>query len=288
MPKKAIREPGQKVSASTRERKGGIERLRASDPRISELLTDEQRGRLMRDPNYSLDVEFSPVRSPRGAKESLVPTRIVETPDVVLRDFKLAVDEDAFVSACSLEPTDSKWGRLHLALMRPDANFMQAVRKEGVSLFELNQFWHDSQQHRGTIRMMNHLPDVMEETAVEARARTVKCRTCDGTQVVVVQERPVVEAPDGTLMYGEKVLVRKACPECVDSIVPGTVVRPGDLESKKLMFKVAGLLKDGQTNVNIDNRSVSVGVETEVSAIGRILERKPVVQIPTRVEVKEG
>ena len=270
--------------------KGRTERLPASDVRILHLLSDAQRERLARNPAYTLEVEFTPMRGPRGGTPHLAPTRIIEVEqgvDKPLRDFKLAVDEDEFMRACRMESEDSKWGRLHLALMRPNVTFMQAVKSEGISLLELNQFWSDSSKHMGTIRMMNHLPDVMEQTAVEARQKVVVCARCAGTQVVYEYEKPVVELEGGRLDFGEKVLVRKACPTCVDSIVPGRVIQPGDLESKKLMFKVAGLLKDGQV-VNVDARTLNVGaVEGEVSAIGRILERKPT-QIPSVVAPSEG
>jgi hypothetical protein len=109
---------------------------------------------------------------------------------------------------------------------------------------------------QGFIRISQHLPDLMEQSAVDARSRYEPCRKCDETGVIF-------EGKD-----------EKVCPSCHGE---KQVYMPGEVDRLKLVFETMGLIgKGGGVNVNLDLRKVdeAENVEDLYGSVSGILEGK--------------
>jgi hypothetical protein len=94
-------------------------------------------------------------------------------------------------------------------------------RKFGISWADLMSLWWNHNVLIGRIRALDHLPDILEDIAVDALSPKVTCPRCDGIGHVTRQNG---EAP---------------CPQCVGA---GKVRVPGDAHARRLFFEIIGLI----------------------------------------------
>src|SRR2546430_12911787 len=119
---------------------------------------------------------------------------------------------------------DPRLYRLYDALHDPayrNTSLMTLCRKFGIPLHDLVELWRDYNVCLGMIRMVNHLPEIMEHTAENALPRDVFCPRCDGLGNVVDWNGP------------------RTCPICEGA---GKVRVPGDNAACRLVFEIAGLI----------------------------------------------
>jgi hypothetical protein len=107
-------------------------------------------------------------------------------------------------------------------------SFPELCRRCQLSLRDVSAFWRNHQLQKGMMRMMNHMPQVMEDTAEDAKTRVVPCETCDGTGKLT---REIFNRQVGSI-----------CGECHGD---GTVRIVGDKDARNLVFESAGLRKSG-------------------------------------------
>ena len=92
----------------------------------------------------------------------------------------------------------------------------------------------------GFIRSAQHLPEIMEQVAVDAKSKESACKACSGT---------------GKVRTGKN-LAEESCKKCDGT---GKVYKLGDVERLRLMFETFGLTgkAGGGVNVNLDLRQPS-------------------------------
>lgn len=104
--------------------------------------------------------------------------------------------------------------------------FTTLAEKLGLTYEDVAKEFTTIRKSEGLIRMAEHLPALMEETAVEAKSRDEQCRTCRGSN-----------------------------PACKDCGGTGTVHVLGSVERLKMVFDTFGLTGGkGGPMVNIDLR----------------------------------
>lgn len=91
----------------------------------------------------------------------------------------------------------------------------------------------------GLLRASDHLPDLMEQVAVDAKSKTMKCFPCNGT---------------GTISDG------KPCKDCKGT---GTQYIPGEVERLKLVFDMIEPRVRAGVNVNLDLRDTGKSEKLE-------------------------
>jgi hypothetical protein len=129
-----------------------------------------------------------------------------------------ALDEALMVSG------DERYFRLHDALHDDVYRHVSPgtlCRKLGVSWLDLVNLWWKHNVLLGRIRMLNHLPDVMEDIALDALSRQVPCPKCDGIGYIALDS------------------IRYTCLEC-DGV--GRVREPGNAHARRLLFEILGLI----------------------------------------------
>lgn len=158
--------------------------------------------------------------------------------DKAMKTFYNEVDMPEFKAALEYS-NDPKFQMLMFALGNPRLrghSFAELCRRCQLSIIDITNLWRNHQVQRGMLRMMNHMPQVMEDTAEDAKAHVHTCTRCDGL---------------GKL-EGETInkRVNPVCPECHGD---GKIRVIGDKDARALVFESAGLKKAPQgTQVNVN------------------------------------
>jgi hypothetical protein len=143
--------------------------------------------------------------------------------DRAVQGFFEAVPRTGFDDALQ-SSGDPRFQRLHDAL-HDDAYRKTSLgtlcRKFGISWLDLVNLWRNHNLLLGQIRMLNHLPDIMEDIAKDSENRDGPCPRCDGIGHVMRQD-------------GEAL-----CPQCDGA---GKVSVPGDAHARRLFFEIMGLI----------------------------------------------
>lgn len=165
--------------------------------------------------------------------------------------YALQLSEDQTLRQLGDMMTDSGYSRWSVARLCKELN---------VSYERLASCYHKSKVDEGKIRMAAHLPQVMEDTAIDAKSTEVLCPICSGTGSVADDESAV------------------ACKECNGK---GSVRRPGDQNARKLIFESAGLTGKG---IQIDARSLTLNsmdtLEDTLAVVRKVREfQKPLATI---------
>lgn len=112
--------------------------------------------------------------------------------------------------------------------------FTTLAEKLGLTYEDVAKEFTTIRKSEGLIRMAEHLPALMEETAVEAKSRDEKCRTCAGTGKITKDEMEI---------------------ECARCDGVGTIHILGSVDRLKMVFDTFGLTGGkGGPMVNIDLR----------------------------------
>ena len=102
-----------------------------------------------------------------------------------VEQFYAAIEKDELIK--SLEQSS------HVPLQRlckaltdptPGVGFFELCGRYDVSISDLVDAFRTSQMAEGVIRMMRHVPQVMEDTAIDAKSRSECCPRCDGKKVI--------------------------------------------------------------------------------------------------------
>jgi len=114
----------------------------------------------------------------------------------------------------------------------------------------------------GYIRQAAHLPELMEQSAIDAKSKWEECGTCDGAGDVPDNDAFTIakaEARDNGLP-APVVAPRKRCKACKGT---GKVYVEGNIDKLKMVFETHGLIgKGGGLNVNLDLRNPPVAPES--------------------------
>jgi hypothetical protein len=155
---------------------------------------------------------------------------------------------------------DPRMRRLSLDILANN-NKQTSVAKlvDGLSLTwkQVETEYRSLRKSEGFIKSADHLPELMEQSALDAKSRWDGCHRCSMTGKL-----------DGDKENG---FVLKTCPDCHGE---GKLYVPGEVERLKLVFDVHGLIgKNSGLNVNFDMRQISSGENLEdlADSIGPLL-----------------
>ena len=144
----------------------------------------------------------------------------------------------ALVLRLSANPRMRKVAEMALLPEFRSTSFAKLAENEGLNFHSISSEYKEIKRSEGFIRAAQHLPDLMEQTAVDAKSKWETCRTCKGTGHVTDKEGGQI-----------------TCSKCETSGQPGKVYVLGDADRLKLIFETFGLTgKGGGLNVNLDLR----------------------------------
>ncbi len=129
----------------------------------------------------------------------------------------------------------------------------ELCREVGIQPQEIGEAWKQHQLNTALARMFRHLPEVLDDTAVDARARDALCPECGGTGEIA----------------NRKTRKRSRCAVC-DGM--GKVRIAGDHKARGLVFEAAGLIGRQQPVVAIQqNFGLDMSLEETVMMSQRII-----------------
>jgi hypothetical protein len=195
----------------------------------------------------------------RGAKTKKYGQMSNRRSDAALRDFYKEIEMPELKMALQTS-NDPKYGMLLAAINDPRFNncsFTTLCKKCRMSLQDIVDIWRNHQKTKGLVKMMAHMPDIMEDVAVDSKSRIVICNRCQG---------------EGRLQEG--MVNRQSNPICPDCHGDGKIRIQGDKDARNLAFETVGLKKNSG-GVNITNINSQAGVpslEDQLASIDNVFD----------------
>lgn len=129
-------------------------------------------------------------------------------------------------------------------------SFAALAERYALNIHMLSEEYKAIMRSDGFMRAAQHLPEIMEQTAIDAKGGDVKCKACKGAGTIA----RLVKGAEGE----EDVEERDPCDKCDGK---GTVYQAGDIERLKMIFETFGLTGKGG-GVNILNLTKVGGYES--------------------------
>lgn len=141
-------------------------------------------------------------------------------------------------------------------------------------------------QHRidqGLLRMSEHVPQVLEDVAIDAQSRTVTCPTCRGkVRIDGLSVTPVTETytdPQTKVRTVRQKLDDNGCPEwelCLTCDGSGTLRKIGDPDARKLLFDTLKLTgQKGPLVAQQFNMPGGTAPDEAVETVSQVLDAVP-------------
>ncbi len=198
----------------------------------------------------------------KGGKKAILDVRH----DRAFKRLAALVSKEEWKEVLGYFPDNAKAVQLLILLSNPlfnKATLGKLAVMSGLSTAELTLFLNSAKKQEGIVRMSQKLPDIMEETAIDALPTDEPCVRCDGT---------------GQLKKGP-------CPHCRST---GSIRVKGDLDNRKLVLEMAGLIGKRAPGAAIQvNIGGSRSLEERVG-IGQQLLTEPIIDAEEIKDVTEG
>src|SRR5690242_20993399 len=138
----------------------------------------------------------------------IVPERARE--DKSLRTFLETFPRETVAQFCRTSP-DPRIQKMWMMMCNPafrTHTLSTLARNLDITFKEFVDAFRDIQQMQGVARLMLHAPDVLEDTAIDAKSRMVACTECRGTGEIA--DEVIQQSEDGeTTVHSTRV-----CPFC--------------------------------------------------------------------------
>lgn len=150
----------------------------------------------------------------------------------------------------------------------------------GLRYTDVLKLIRDFRMDEGLLRMTGHLPQVMEDVAIDAKSRMVKCPACKGDGRIVLTEQ--VEDPQSEKkrlivvpkLDEEGAVVTEHCYTCDGS---GELRQTGDADARKLLFESLKLTgQRGPLVAQQFNLGAGSAVEDDISQAQDVLDAEVV------------
>lgn len=191
-----------------------------------------------------------------------MPTSTYGKQDLVYNEYLSSIDplgastRSASVRLALAGSTDPKFREFLDRLSHPrykTYSLATVAKTCDISLPEFADFWRKAQNMRTLAIAQEGFADVTSDMVADARTRQVCCERCDGYGEV--------HQPDSTLPP-------RRCPVCLGV---GTLPRPGDTDSRRILAEMTGNVKKGGSGgVQINNFVNAPGIESAVSKYDRV------------------
>lgn len=152
-------------------------------------------------------------------------------------------------------------------------SFAAIVEMRQANYHDVSEEYRKILRQEGLMRAANHLPDLMEQTAIDARSRDERCKACKG-KGTVLDQKSMAAGKKEALARGEE-FTDEIWVECGTCSGGGTVHVLGDTDRLKMMFDTFGLTgKERGLNVNLDLRNTrsDEDLTTLAASIAPVLE----------------
>jgi len=142
-------------------------------------------------------------------------------------------------------------------------SFAALAERHALNIHMLSDEFKAIMRSDGLMRAAQHLPEIIEQVAVDAKGRDVKCKACKGAGTIA----RVVAGKDGEADTEE----RDPCERCDGK---GVIYQLGDADRLKMIFETFGLTgKGGGVNIlNLTKVTNSESMSDLSASIAPLLE----------------
>lgn len=148
-------------------------------------------------------------------------------------------------------------------------SFATLCDKFNVSYKQVAEAYKTVKQSEGLLRAASHLPDLMEQVAVDAKSKTEQCFPCSGTGHVLDATADAKAKKEAEERGEEHEPVTRVCTVCKGI---GKVYIPGEVERLKLVFDMIEPRVKAGVNVTIDQRGQNASIDDLRGSISGIIE----------------
>lgn len=135
-------------------------------------------------------------------------------------------------------------------------SFYSLCERADLTLKDVAHLYEQYQGIVAKVRLMKHIPDVLEDVAIDAKSKDLPCVYCLGTGKALQLDKS----------SGEFVPTGFPCPECKGQ---GSTRQIGDKDARALVFETAGFTRKGPL---IDQRSVTINA-TDGQALASLVRK---------------
>lgn len=166
---------------------------------------------------------------------------------------------------------DPRYQKLAALLLDPihrGKTLATIARKVDIGYPDLLRFITSARLAEGVLQMSAHVPQVLEDVAIDAKSRIVTCPACEGKKVIAVKRNSEADEDGGP--DGEPTV--KQCPTCEGT---GKLRKLGDADARSLVFETFGLTGKGKGGVIVNVNQQSAGVpsmEDELDRATKLLD----------------
>lgn len=185
--------------------------------------------------------------------------------DKPMLEFWHAVDRSEMMEALRADNSDTSIA-LATYLLDPKTqgkSLSRACRDCGITLAKLNELYRNHRFAEAQIIASAHLPQIVSDTAIDARARYELCDRCDGLGTIIrtkTIDNVVVEEND-------------TCPKCKGA---REVRVSGDAKARDQVFEITGLTgKSSGPLVAIQQNIMSDDLEGTLNIAQKLLQQSP-------------
>jgi hypothetical protein len=169
--------------------------------------------------------------------------------DVIFRrlEHSMPRDEMAYIMECA---NDERAQRLMKTMLDPrfrKRTLPWMARECGLSYMDVVLLIKNHHIGDGTVRMARHVPQAMEDVAIDSLSKEVTCGNCRGYLINSVASVPVTEVVTDE-QTGRQTIQQKLGPDgaslwekCLVCDGVGTLRKVGDADSRKILFETMGL-----------------------------------------------
>ena len=208
----------------------------------------------------------------------LVPLKGPPRADKIFRRLEASIPREELIKAMDATP-DERANQLLLRLLDPafrKHSLPKLAKDVGLTYPQVLHYITKYRLDQGLLQMSAHVPQVMEDVAIDSKSKEVTCPNCEGAKVIAHTE--VVEDPDTK----KKVVLQKLDDEglpmwkkCLVCDGAGTIRQVGDADSRKLLFETLKLTGQRGPLVAIQNNAAGAGtMEDSVASMRDVLDVK--------------
>jgi hypothetical protein len=189
--------------------------------------------------------------------------------DKVFRRLEASVPREEWLASCEAS-SDERAQALLARLLDPSCrkhSLPQLAKEVGLTYPQVLKLVTNYRLDQGLLRMSAHVPQVLEDVAIDSESKLIACPACQGSGQLETVDRKTGEITD-----------TKACWSCDAT---GKLRKVGDADSRKLMLETLGLT--GRRGPMIAQQFINAGgqsVEDALDTVASVLDVKAEVPTP--------
>jgi hypothetical protein len=182
---------------------------------------------------------------------------------VPVEEFLEAAGKDEVLNALKWSDNAQMKALLGYLLQPRPLKFLSACMKAEVTLNQLQDLYSNYQRIAGVMRMSQHIPQVFEDVAIDAKSKMASCPRCDGYGVIEdLSAEKREDAPPPT----------RRCPVCKGE---KEVRVPGDKLARELVFESLEMTgKKGPSVAIQQNFGQPSSIEATIAMTQKLLVQK--------------